>query len=125
MILLNKEQIIDIHSLLIKESGGIDGLRDENLLESAINAPFQTFAGDELYPTIQKKAACLCYGLVNNHAFIDGNKRIGILAMMIFMELNGVGIECTDEKLIRLGLEIASGNMKQKQILMWIIEHTN
>lgn len=124
MILLNKQQIVLMHTMLIKQTGGLDGIRDEGLLDSAINAPFQTFAGEELYPTVQKKAACLCYSLVNNHAFHDANKRIGILAMMTFLKLNNLEIECTDEELVNLGLNIASGKTGQGEILSWIISHT-
>lgn len=124
MIVLNKEQIIIMHTMLIKQTGGLDGIRDEGLLDSAINSPFQTFAGEELYPTVQKKAACLCYSLVNNHTFNDANKRIGILAMMTYMGLNNLEVECTDEELINLGLNIASGKTGQEEILSWIIAHT-
>ncbi|MDL2302174.1 type II toxin-antitoxin system death-on-curing family toxin [Lachnospiraceae bacterium OttesenSCG-928-D06] len=123
MINLSKEQMITIYSKLIKQTGGLDGVRDENLLDSAINAPFQTFGGEELYPTVQKKAACLCYSLINNHSFYDGNKRIGILVMMTFMELNSLQIQCTDDDLIALGLSIASGATDQEYILDWIIKH--
>ena len=90
MIILTKEQIISMHELLIERTGGLNGVKDYGLLESAINNPFQTFMGKELYPTIQRKAANLCYSLINNHAFNDGNKRIGILAMLTFLELNGM-----------------------------------
>lgn len=124
MIVLNKGQIIMMHSMLIKQTGGLDGIRDEGLLDSAINTPFQTFAGEELYSTVQKKAACLCYGLVKNHAFNDANKRIGILTMMTFMELNNLFVNCSDEELISLGLNIASGEAGQEDILNWIIAHT-
>ncbi len=124
MIILKKEHIISIHSLLIKKTGGLDGIRDHNLLESALQTPFQTFAGEELYPTIQKKAACLCFGLVNNHSFIDGNKRIGILAMMTFLQLNGLPIDCTDDELIQLGLGLASGNVSQEELFNWIVAQT-
>lgn len=123
MIGISKMQIITIHSILIKRTGGMDGVRDENLLDSALKAPFQTFGGQELYPTVQKKAACLCYSLVNNHAFIDGNKRIGILAMMTFIEINGMEIECSNEELIQLGLGIAAGEISQEMILKWISNH--
>jgi len=123
MIKLIKEQIISMHSLLITESGGMDGIRDEGLLESAMNAPFQTFAGEELYPTVQTKAAVLCYGLVSNHAFIDGNKRIGILVMLVFLEINGIDINCKDEELINLGLSIASNTVGVEDIIRWIINH--
>ena len=122
MIILTTEQIITIHSMLIHKTGGLDGVRDENLLDSALKTPFQTFGGEELYPTIHKKAACLCYGLVSNHAFIDGNKRIGILAMLTFLEINDVEIKYTDEELVQLGLGAAAGKISQEMILNWIIE---
>jgi death-on-curing protein len=125
MIILKKKQIIWLHSLLIKQTGGLDGVRDHNLLESALQSPFQTFAGEELYPTIQKKAACLGYGLVNNHSFIDGNKRIGILTMMTFLELNGMTVKCSDEELIQLGLGLASGAISQDKLEAWILAHTD
>lgn len=123
MIKLIKEQIIFMHSLLITESGGMDGVRDEGLLESAMNAPFQTFAGEELYPTVQTKGAVLCYDLVNNHAFIDGNKRIGILVMLVFLEINGIDINSKDEELVDLGLSIASNTVSVEDIIRWIINH--
>jgi len=124
MTVLNKEQIIMMHAMLIKQTGGLDGIRDEGLLDSAIKTPFQTFAGEDLYPTVQKKAACLCYSLVKNHAFNDANKRIGILSMMTFMELNNLEIECLDEELITLGINIASGKTGQEEILLWIMSHS-
>jgi death-on-curing protein len=121
MIILKKEQIISIHSLLIKQTGGLDGIRDDNLLDSALQAPFQTFAGEELYPSLQKKAACLGYGLVNNHSFIDGNKRIGVLTMMTFLQLNGLPVESSDDELIQLGLGLASGKISQVELYKWIV----
>ena len=124
MIILEKEQIILLHSMLIQQSGGSDGVRDEGLLESALRTPFQTFAGEELYPTLKRKASSLCYGLVNNHCFVDGNKRIGILAMMTFLELNEEPVECTDAEMIKLGLGIADGTIKHSDIYLWITEHT-
>lgn len=124
MIILTKKQIIDMHKLLIRHTGGLDGIRDYNLLESAVNNPFQTFMGEELYPTIEKKAAVLCYGLVNNHAFHDGNKRIGVLAMLTFLELNSIIINCSDEEIIILGLEIASGKFEQEDIITWIKKYS-
>lgn len=110
---------------MIKKSDGLDRARDNNLLESALQAPFQIFGGDELYPTVQKKAACLCYGLVNNHSFIDGNKRFGILVMMTFLQLNGMSVDCTDDELIRLGLELASGVVDQEELFKWIVTQTD
>ena len=89
MIRLTKAQILLLHNQLTAETGGISGLRDEGLLESAIIAPFQTFDGMDMYPTLQQEAARLCFGLVKNHPFIDGNKRIGTHAMLVFLALNG------------------------------------
>lgn len=85
MILLSKEQVKYLHGRLIEATGGSDGIRDEGLLDSALTSPFQTFGQEELYPSIPRKAARLCYGLIQNHVFIDGNKRIGIYVMLIFL----------------------------------------
>lgn len=118
---LSKEQIINLHSIAIKKTGGIDGLRDNGLLESAINSPFQSFAGADLYPSIQAKAARLEYNIIEDHPFIDGNKRIGILAMMVFLEINGIELKCTDEEIIDLGLGTASGKYDTEYITQWIV----
>ena len=123
MILLSKEQIKHLHSKLIQETGGIEGGRDERLLESALAAPFQSFEREELYPSVLRKAARLCYGLIKNHVFLDGNKRIGIYVMLIFLEMNGLEIECSDEELIDLGLGIAAGKFEDEDIVLWIVEH--
>ena len=116
MILLSREQILYLHSKLINATGGIDGIRDEGLLDSALRTPFQAFGGKELYPSVPRKAARLCYGLIQNHAFYDGNKRIGVYVMLVFLELNGMVIDCVDEELIALGLGVASGEMKDEDI---------
>jgi len=121
---ITKEQVVNMHSLLIKETGGNDGIRDEGLLESALNAPFQTFDGEDLYKTVQSKAAKLGFLLVKNHPFIDGNKRIGILAMLVFLEINGIEVTSTDDELIRLGLSLADGTIDDKDLLDWIIDHS-
>lgn len=121
---LSKEQVIKIHSMLISQTGGSDGIRDEGLLESALNAPFQTFDGEYIYRTIKAKAAKLGYFLVKNHPFIDGNKRIGILVMITFLEINGVEVTCTDEELIALGSGLADGTVNDNDLLNWIINHS-
>ena len=90
MIRLFKPQILLLHEQLIAETGGSSGLRDEGMLDSALNAPFQTFGGEGVYPSLQQKAARLCFGLVKNHPFVDGNKRIGAHVMLVFLALNGV-----------------------------------
>ena len=120
---IDTEEVLKIHSMLISATGGIDGVRDKGMLISALNAPFQTFMGEELYPSIEKKAAALCYGLINNHAFTDGNKRIGILVMLTFLELNGIDVNCTDENIIRLGVGVADGSLKTNDIERWIIKY--
>ena len=87
MIRLSKPQILLLHEQLIAETGGSSGLRDEGMLDSALNAPFQTFAEEDVYPSLQQKAARLCFGLVKNHPFVDGNKRIGAHVMLVFLAL--------------------------------------
>ena len=105
------------------KTGGSDGLRDEGLLGSALNAPFQSFGGEDLYKTVPAKAARLGFSLINNHAFIDGNKRIGILVMLTFLEMNGFLPDCTDDELIQLGIGLAAGQIDDRQLLDWIIDH--
>ena len=102
MIKLTKEQILMLHSELIKTTGGSDGIRDIGLLESALETPFQSYGGEELYPSIWAKAARLCYGLVKNHALVDGNKRIGVHAMLVFLSVNGYELEYTQKGMIKM-----------------------
>ena len=119
---LSGEQIKMMHYILIEETGGIHGIRDENLLDSAINSPFQTFGGTYVYGTLEMKAARLCYSIIKNHAFIDGNKRIGILAMLTFLELHGIVIDYSDDELIALGNSVAEGTVNSNTVLDWILE---
>ena len=131
MIIISKEQIINLHKQLIDETGGSHGLRDEGLLDSACNAPFQRFDNQELFPTIQQKSARLAYGLIKNHPFVDGNKRIGTHVMLILLALNGIvllalnGIELnyTQEELYTIILEIASGTAELNKLTEWILNH--
>lgn len=118
---LSKEQIMCLHSMAIKKTGGLDGIRDEGLLESALSSPFQSFDGEELYPSVQFKAARLGFSIIKNHPFLDGNKRIGILVMMVFLDINGIELECSDEDIIDLGLGIASGKYNDEYIAEWIL----
>ena len=92
---LTKEQILLLHNDLIYVHGGSDGIRDENLLESALAAPFQSFGGQSMFPSIQQKAVRLGFGLIMNHPFIDGNKRIGAHVLLTMLAMNGVEIEHT------------------------------
>lgn len=123
MIFFDLEQVVKLHSSLIAKTGGMDGIRDENLLDSALNSLFQTFDGNELYPDIFDKAAQLCYSLVENHPFADGNKRTGVHLTLLFLNLNGEKIEYTQSELIDFGLGIASGKMTKDSIKEWLLNH--
>lgn len=123
MKILTKEQILTLHAQLIEKFGGSPGIRDEGLLDSAVNTPFQTYEGKALYPTLLDKASRLCFGLVSNHPFIDGNKRIGTHAMLVFLVINGVELEYTDAELIDLILSVASGKQSAPDILKWLQQH--
>ncbi|GFI22516.1 toxin Doc [Lachnospiraceae bacterium] len=125
MIRLTKEQILMLHNQLIESFGGSKGVRDDGLLSSALECPFQYFGGQELYPSIQEKAARLCYGLVKNHTMIDGNKRIGVHAMLVFLAVNGYELEYTQKELIDLILDVAGSKKGYEDILTWILEHQN
>lgn len=123
MIRLTTKQVISLHSSLIEATGGTDGVRDMGLLESALEAPFQTFDGKDLYPALIQKAARLGHSLISNHPFIDGNKRIGIHTMLVFLAANGVEIEYTQKELIDIGLSLADGTMNAKKLLIWLSSH--
>lgn len=122
MKILSKRQILLLHSALITESGGTDGVRDEGL-DSAISTPFQTFSGKDLYPTVLEKAVRLGFGLIRNHPFLDGNKRIGTHAMLVFLALNNVTLSYEDETLIKIILSVASGELNADGLLRWIQQH--
>jgi len=121
---LSVEDITALHSKLISKSGGLDGIRDAHLLDLSVNSPYHTFGGQNLYPTLQAMAAHLGFSLVKNHPFFDGNKRIGIFAMMVFLKINGLPITCTDNELETLGWGLADGFITEAQLLDWVISHT-
>ena len=123
MIILSKEQILNLHSQLIKKFGGIDGVRDEGLLESALNNSYGVYFGLENYPTVEEKAARLAYSLTKNHPFLDGNKRIGVLIMLVFLEINKMELTYSDEQLTDLGLKIAASLKSYEDILEFINIH--
>ena len=123
MICLTKNQILLLHNQLIMETGGLAGVKDEGMLESAINAPFQTFDCVDMYPTIQHKAARLCFGIVKNHPFVDGNKRIGAHAMLVFLELNGFDLKYSQTELYDIIMRIAAGKINLNDLLNWIPLH--
>jgi len=124
MITLNKEQIKRLHKRLLSATGGMEGVRDESLLDSALSVPFQTFDGVELYSSATAKIARITYGLVCNHPFLDGNKRVGTYVMLVLLELNYVEVDFTDDDIVRIGLELANGKMSDKKLLDLILERS-
>ena len=123
MIKFSKEKILLLHQVMAEATGGDVGVRDDALLESAIENVYATFDGVELYPSKEEKAARLGYSLISNHAFVDGNKRIGMYIMISFLELNGIKIDANNDDVVNLGLSVASGNANYDDILNWINEH--
>ena len=123
MTKFTKEKVLLLHQYITAETGGTVGVRDEGLLESALQSAFATFDGRELYPSKEEKAARIGASLVSDHSFLDGNKRIGMYAMLTFLETNGVRIECTDEDIVQTGLALADGTMTYDGLLAWIREH--
>ena len=117
MIKFTKEMVLKLYKIMVEHTGGTFGIRDEGMLISAIEAPYQTFAGEELFKELIEKAARLGFGLVANHPFIDGNKRIGIFIMLVFLEVNGINFEFTDKEIEELALNIASGKYKYEDVL--------
>ena len=123
MIRLPYKEVLQMHQLLVLTTGGVVGVREKGLLESALEAPFAGFDGREFYPTIEEKAARLGWTLVANHAFVDGNKRIGMYVMLTFLEVNGIHMDCTNEDVSTVGLGVASGDMDYEALLSWVKEH--
>lgn len=123
MIWISAEDVILIHSRVIEGSGGLDGLRDRDGLEAAISAPMQTFDGKELYPTDLEKIARLGFGLASNHAFVDGNKRIGAMMTQLLLKWNGYDLTLHTGELADMFIAIADGTAKEKDLLDWIHRH--
>ena len=123
MIKFSKEKILLLHQLIAAETGGSVGVRDEGLLESAIESAFAGFGDKEFYPTKEEKAAKIGYSLVSNHAFVDGNKRIGMYIMITFLEVNGIYLDCTNDEAVQIGLGLAEGSLKYDELLEWIKNH--
>jgi len=120
---LTKEQILRLHRDLIETFGGSHGVRDDGLLDSAIATPFQTFDGRYLLPTIQQKAVRLGYGLIKNHPFIDGNKRIGAHVMLTFLAMNDIELEYTQKELHEVILKVAANEASFEELLSWVLDH--
>lgn len=110
MIKLNINDVIFLHKKVIDKTGGIKEIRDIGLLEMAVSSPFVSFGGKDLYKTLEEKGQQLCNSLIRNHPFLDGNKRVGIISMLIFLDLNNKKLNITNEEIVSLGLRIAKGN---------------
>ena len=123
MIWISAEDVILIHSRVIQGSGGLDGLRDSAGLEAAIAAPMQTFDGQELYPSDIEKIARLGFGLASNHAFVDGNKRIGAMKTQLLLKWNGYDLALRSGELAEMFIAIANGAAKEKDLLDWLTAH--
>ena len=125
MIKISVEMAELLHQLIAEETGGEIGIRDEGLLDSALESAFATFDGQDLYPSKEEKGTRIGFSLISNHAFVDGNKRIGMHIMLTFLELNGIKLECSDEDIVHAGLGVASGDMNYEDLLEWVKEHNN
>jgi death-on-curing protein len=129
---LNKEplfltfaEIIEIHDYQISHFGGSDGLRSAEMLKSAIGMPSSTFSGEYLHPTIPEMAAAYLFHLVENHPFLDGNKRVGAMASLVFLDLNGYEFDATDEEFTDLVMRVASGKMLKSEVVLFFQQHSH
>lgn len=123
MMLLTVDEIIALQEKVIAKTGGSYGLRDRGLLESAAYSANSAFGDVEVYPSLEEKAARLAFAITGNHAFVDGNKRIGMLVMLLTLRLNGRAVIHTQAELIALGLGVADGSLGYAEILAWIAAH--
>jgi len=120
---LSVQEVISLHSLLIAQSGGSSGLRDRGALESAVAQPEASFGGQDLYPDLASKAAALGHSLIQNHPFVDGNKRVGHAAMEVFLLLNGNELDASVDEQEKIIIEVASGNVSRIELSGWISKH--
>ena len=116
-------EVLDLHRRVIEQSGGADGVRDLGGVASAVAQPQVSFGGRELYPTIEEKATALCFSLVMNHPFVDGNKRIGHAAMETFLVLNGHELSADVDDAEQVILELAGGDLSREELLEWVTSH--
>lgn len=117
---LSVDQVLALHHALVAAFGGVLALRDRGLLESAVARPAMTFDGDDLYPDVAAKAAALMHSLVLNHPFVDGNKRIGVAAAELFLELNGRQLYAGDQELEDITLTVAEGKVEVEALAIWL-----
>lgn len=124
MIWVTADDVILIHSRIIQTTGGIEGLRDRAGLEAAIAAPLQSFGGEDLFPSDIEKIARIGFSLASNHAFLDGNKRIGAMMTQLLLEWNGYQLRLKQGELADMFIAIADGTSNEQDLLNWIQEHT-
>ena len=118
------QDIYELHTQLENAFVLSSGVRDENLLASAVNTPFQTFMGNNLYPSLYDKAAQLCYGIANNHPFTDGNKRTALHSMYVYLIINGFDIMATQQDVENMIIDVAAGNMTNTELVQWLQKNT-
>ena len=123
MTRFSREKVLLLHQLIAQETGGEVGLRDQTLLDAALAAAFAGLADREFYPSKEEKAAKLGFDLISNHAFLDGNKRIGMYVMLTFLEANGIALEATNDEVAETGLAVAAGQMNYEALLTWVKVH--
>lgn len=116
-------EVVDLHRRLLEATEGAPGIRDLGALESALAQPRMTLAGSDVYPTLVEKAAALCFSLVGNHPFVDGNKRVGHAAMETFLVLNGAEIDASLDEQERVMLDLAAGRVDRGQLAAWLRQH--
>jgi death-on-curing protein len=119
-VYLSLEQVLELHRLEIRLFGGSAGLRERGSLEAALARPQMTFAGEDLYPDVESKAAALMHSLVMNHPFVDGNKRTGAAVAELFLSLNGVELEADDDDLVAVTLSVARGEVNAEALAIWL-----
>ena len=122
--MMTKDSILKLHELSIIKYGGSDGIRDDGLLESAIARPYQTFGGEDLYPTVCEKAAAIAESIIINHPFVDGNKRTGFLAMLAVLYEANLKIIVPNDAVYDFVINISTGETKFEQIVDWLKQNT-
>ena len=123
-VFLTLAEAIQIHGYQIRHFGGSDGLRSQDMLESAVGMPSSTFGGSYLHPTIPDMAAAYLFHLVGNHPFVDGNKRVGTMSALVFLELNETDFDATDDELTEVVLQVAGGKMSKDALLQFFRDHS-